>query len=74
MHDPMYADDELARFGWTPYHLGEPVDLAVVQADHPEYAELSPVDLPGIRLLSDGRNVTDPARWAGTPRVVVGAA
>ena len=72
VHDPMYADDELAAFGWAPYHLGEEVDLAIVQADHPAYRELAPADLPGVRLLLDGRRATDPARWAGTPRLTIG--
>jgi nucleotide sugar dehydrogenase len=73
VHDPMYADEELAGFGWEPYHLGDPVDAAIVQADHAEYRRLAPDDLPGVRLLFDGRRVTDPALWAGTPRLVVGA-
>jgi len=72
VHDPLYSDDELEGFGWTPYHLGETVDVAVVQSDHREYATLGPADLPGVRLLVDGRRVTDAAVWAGTPRVVVG--
>ncbi|MFC7580134.1 nucleotide sugar dehydrogenase [Schaalia naturae] len=73
VHDPMYADEELAGFGWEPYHLGDPVDAAIVQADHAEYRRLAPDDLPGVRLLFDGRRVTDPALWAGTPRLVMGA-
>lgn len=72
VHDPMYADDELAGYGWTPYHLGEQVDVAIVQADHPVYAELGTEDLPGVRLLLDGRRVTDPARFVGVPRLTVG--
>ena len=72
VQNPMYNDEELAAFGWQPYHLGEDVDVAIVQADHPEYAALSPADLPGVRLLLDGRRVTDPALWAGTPRLVIG--
>ncbi len=72
VHDPMYSDDELAGYGWTPYHLGEPVDLAIVQADHPEYASLTPADLPGLRLLLDGRRVTDPTAFTGTPRLTIG--
>ena len=28
-----YTDGELAGFGWAPYHLGDPVDAAIVQAD-----------------------------------------
>ena len=73
VHDPMYSEAEIAAYGWTPYRLGEPVDLAVLQADHREYAALTPADLPGVRLLADGRNVTDPAAWAGVPRFTVGA-
>ncbi|TDE15898.1 nucleotide sugar dehydrogenase [Jiangella asiatica] len=74
VHDPMYSDDELSSFGFTPYTLGEPVDAAVVQADHPEYAELGSEDLPGVRVLVDGRDVTEAARWSGVTRVVVGRA
>ena len=72
VHDPMYSDDELAGLGWAPYHLGEPVDVAIVQADHPEYAELAASDLPGLRVLLDGRRVTDPARFTGVPRLTIG--
>ncbi|WP_312347624.1 nucleotide sugar dehydrogenase [Actinomyces sp.] len=73
VHDPMYTDVELQGFGWEPYHPGEPVDAAVVQADHAQYRTLTPTDLPGVRLLFDGRRVTDPALWTGTPRMVIGA-
>jgi UDP-N-acetyl-D-glucosamine dehydrogenase len=72
VHDPMYSNEELDRFGFVPYTLGEPVDLAIVQADHAEYEALNAADLPGIRLLVDGRNCTSPDAWAGTPRLVVG--
>lgn len=72
VHDPMYEDDELAKLGLDAYHYGEPVDVAVLQADHAEYRDLGPERLPGIRLLVDGRRSTDPARWVGTPRVVIG--
>lgn len=72
VHDPMFNDEELAAFGWRPYHLGEGVDVAIVQADHPEYGRLTPADLPGVRLLLDGRRATDPQLWAGTPRLVIG--
>jgi UDP-N-acetyl-D-glucosamine dehydrogenase len=72
VHDPMYTDEELARYGFEAYHLGEPADAAVVQADHPEYRELGAADLPGVKVLVDGRNVTDESRWAGVTRIVVG--
>lgn len=72
VHDPMYTDEELAKYGFEAYHVGEPVDAAVVQADHPEYRELGAADLPGVKVLVDGRNVTDESRWAGVTRIVVG--
>lgn len=72
VHDPLYSDDELLALGLTPYHLGEQVDVAVLQTDHADYRELAAEALPGIRLLVDGRNVTDAERWVGTPRVVIG--
>jgi hypothetical protein len=70
--DPLYADDELVALGLEPYRPGTPVDAAVVQADHPEYRTLTAADLPGVRVLLDGRRVTDPALWAGVDRRVVG--
>ncbi|QPZ39401.1 nucleotide sugar dehydrogenase [Paramicrobacterium chengjingii] len=72
VHDPMYSDDELAAFGWDAYHLGGAADLGIIQADHAEYKNISASDLPGLKLLIDGRNTTDPAIWAGTPRLVIG--
>jgi UDP-N-acetyl-D-glucosamine dehydrogenase len=74
VHDPMYTADELEKYGFAAYQLGEHVDGAIVQADHPEYAELKPADLPGVRALVDGRNVTSAEAWDGVTRVVVGAA
>nr|BFD91420.1 nucleotide sugar dehydrogenase [Kitasatospora sp. Xyl93] len=71
--DPLYEAEELAALGLPP-HVGEPVVAAVLQADHPEYRDLTPVDLPGVRVLLDGRRCTDPKRWAGTDvrRMVLG--
>ncbi|MDO5094785.1 MAG: nucleotide sugar dehydrogenase [Propionibacteriaceae bacterium] len=57
VHDPMFTDDELAGYGFTPYHLGEPVDAAILQADHPEYLTLTPAQLPGVQAVVDGRGV-----------------
>lgn len=72
VHDPMFDDEELEKFGFTPYHLGEEVDAALLQADHPEYTELTPADLPGLKVLVDGRRVVDPARWEGVEVIVIG--
>jgi nucleotide sugar dehydrogenase len=72
VHDPMYSDEELQGLGFTAYHLGDAVDAAVLQADHPEYKVLTPAELPGVQVLVDGRDATDPARWAGVRRIVIG--
>ena len=72
VHDTMYDDAELEGFGWAPWHTGDAADLVIVQTDHPEYAELSAADVPGVKLLIDGRNITTAKNWQGTPRLVLG--
>jgi len=72
VHDTYYDDDEIASFGWTPYQLGDAADLVIVQTNHPEYAQLSAKDVPGVKLVVDGRNITSADNWAGTPRLVLG--
>jgi nucleotide sugar dehydrogenase len=63
VHDPMFDDEELALLGLDAYHLGEPVGAAIVQADHSEYRSLSPFDLPGARVVVDGRHVLETSLW-----------
>ena len=66
--DPLYTDDELTALGFEPWD-GSAVDAVVVQADHPQYAALTPADLPGARAVLDGRGVLEPAAFtaAGIP-------
>ncbi|MBA2348253.1 MAG: nucleotide sugar dehydrogenase [Solirubrobacterales bacterium] len=61
--DPLYDATELAALGFSAW-TGEPVDAAVLQADHAEYASLTPAELPGARIVVDGRGVLDPAPFA----------
>jgi nucleotide sugar dehydrogenase len=72
VHDPMFDDDELTAMGFVPYHLGTSVQAAIVQADHPEYRDLGPADLPGLRALVDGRRVVEPARFPAAAIRVLG--
>jgi nucleotide sugar dehydrogenase len=72
VHDPLYYDDELRALGLEPYHLGEPVDAAIIQADHDIYRNLGPEDLPGVRTLLDGRAITSPQRWSATHYLALG--
>ncbi len=74
VHDPMYTDDELTKMGFTPFHLGDEADAAVVQADHAEYRELTPADLPGIKAFIDGRRVSSADKWPGIAYRVIGKA
>lgn len=74
VHDPLHTEDELKAYGFEPYHLGEPCDAAIVQADHALYAQLTPHDLPGIRAIVDGRGTTDPRAWQDVAHTVLGRA
>jgi UDP-N-acetyl-D-mannosaminuronic acid dehydrogenase len=60
--DPLYADAELEALGFDPW-TGGAVDAAIVQADHSAYAHLTPADVPGARVLIDGRGVVEPEPW-----------
>ncbi len=72
VHDPLLDDTELRGLGFEPHHLGNPVDAAIVQADHTGYASLRPADLPGVRAIVDGRRTLSPETWDETTYVVIG--
>ena len=55
VHDPLYTDEEIIAAGLAPYHLGEPCDAAIIQADHPGYRSLRSSDLGGASIVVDGR-------------------
>src|SRR5690242_16732691 len=67
--DPLYAPAELAGLGFEPWTRTD-VDAAILQADHASYAQLTPGDLPGVRVLVDGRGIVDAARWRAAGVVV----
>ena len=72
--DPMYTDEELAKLGFTAYRKGTPVDAAILQADHAEYASLTAADLPGVKVVVDGRRSLDAASFEGVRFLVIGKA
>lgn len=74
VHDPLFSDEELVQLGLDPYHLGEAVDAAVVQADHDEYRSLTPADLPGVRAFIDGRRISSKEKWPNVAYRVIGKA
>ncbi len=61
--DPLYSPAEVEAEGFGPWDGMSAVDGAVVQADHAEYATLTPADLPGARAVVDGRWVLDLERF-----------
>jgi nucleotide sugar dehydrogenase len=72
VHDPLYDDGELRSLGLTPFHRGEPADAVIVQANHEEYRDWGPADVPGIRCVLDGRAWTTPERWPGVTHLTIG--
>lgn len=72
VHDPMYSDDELLTLGFLPYRPGTQVDVAILQANHRQYRELSSKDLPGLRVILDGRNFLDESRFPTAHFVALG--
>jgi nucleotide sugar dehydrogenase len=74
VHDPMYTDEELKKYGFDAYHYGENIDAAVVQADHKEYADLDTKSLPGVKTLLDGRGITKSENWLNIKYHVIGRA
>lgn len=71
-HDPMYSDAEIEALGFAPYALGQACDVAIVQTNHVEYLTLRSSDLPGARLVYDGRNHIDVSRFEGVEVAVLG--
>jgi nucleotide sugar dehydrogenase len=72
VHDPMYSDSELSELGFTPYHLGDVVDAAIVQADHAEYTGLTTADLPAQTII-DGRRILTADNFQGSVVVSIGS-
>jgi nucleotide sugar dehydrogenase len=70
--DPLYTAEELEKLGLPAYEAGTPVEGIIVHTEHAEYARLSKDDFPGVKVLVDGRNITDPARWPDVARKVLG--
>jgi UDP-N-acetyl-D-mannosaminuronic acid dehydrogenase len=62
VQDPLFTDAELGELGLDAWD-GGPVDAAIVQADHTDYRDLTPADLPGVDAVVDGRDLLDVDAW-----------
>ncbi len=63
VHDPLYTNAELAQLGLRPLDRGQPADAVIVQADHAEYLEWTPADIPGVQVIIDGRGYLAADVW-----------
>ena len=74
VHDPLYRDTELRSLGFEPFHLGDTTDAAIIHSDHANYRTLSLEDLPGARVVVDGRRILGPSGLGTTvTTIVIGA-
>ena len=71
--DPMYTDAELEGLGLVPHRRGSSADLVILHTDHAEYRRLTKQDLPGVRVVVDGRRWLDPSGFEGATFLVVGS-
>jgi nucleotide sugar dehydrogenase len=70
VHDPLYTTEELAGRGLTPYENGSALDAVVIQAMHAEYADYDWSDIPGLRVVLDGRNALASDRVPASVQVI----
>ena len=73
VHDPMFSNEELISAGFEPYNFGAAVQVAIIQANHKEYEQLSVEMLPGLRTLFDGRNTNLKGNLKGVKVLVLGS-
>ena len=59
IHDPLFSETEILSLGLEPHRLGDPCDIAIIQADHALYSTLTVNDFPQTKLIIDGRNIID---------------
>lgn len=72
VHDPLFTDSELTALGLTPHDPTDPVDAAILQADHEEYRSWTAANLPACGVIVDGRGILDPAAWPGVDLITLG--
>lgn len=70
--DPMFEPDELRQLGLNPYRPGDRVDVAFLQAEHSEYRNLQSADLPGVKLVIDGRHFLAAENFGDVDFLVIG--
>jgi hypothetical protein len=63
VHDSLFSDEELMKAGLTAWNGSTPIRIAILQAEHDEYSNWTPADIPGVTLLFDGRRALSAEKW-----------
>tara|TARA_B100000700_G_C15022549_1_gene846471 strand:+ start:71 stop:1375 length:1305 start_codon:yes stop_codon:yes gene_type:complete len=74
VHDEFFDSHELNQMGYEVYQIGDKCDIAIFQADHKEYLDLLPRDLPGVKLVLDGRGFLSEEKWSNVIFIKLGVA
>jgi nucleotide sugar dehydrogenase len=76
VNDPLFTDEEIARYGATPAPLDDlpAADALILQAYHDDYRSIEWPSLAGngYRVILDGRNSLDPAEIKSAGIVYIG--
>ena len=72
VQDPMYSSEELSALGLPVGSLEAGWDAVVVHTDHAEYRSLTAADLPGVRVIVDGRRILDATAFPDARVLVIG--
>lgn len=65
-HDPLLSASEMSELGLRTFDFPTPVHGMILHTDHEQYKSLQENDLPGVRVVIDGRNHLNPAMWPNT--------
>lgn len=72
VHDPLYSATELADMGLVPFPVGSLPEIAIIQADHAEYARWSFPWAPASAVMIDGRGILEAPSWTGVKVITLG--
>jgi nucleotide sugar dehydrogenase len=76
VNDPLFTDEEIARYGATPAPLDDlpPADALILQAYHDDYRSIEWPSLAkkGYRVILDGRNSLNPAETKSAGMAYIG--
>lgn len=72
VHDPLYTAEEVSQLGLNWFEPGMPVAAAILHTEHQEYQEWTTWELPGVRVILDGRRFLRQAQWGDVRLIGIG--